>query len=155
MRTLPLISCVLLLFNVPAAAQSGAPADSHQQAAAELVEVLRLEDTIVRSREVMMESMISQNPALGQFRNVFKDFYAKYLRWEDLLPEYVRIYREAYTEAEIRQLIEFYRTPVGRKTVEVQPRLMAESSRITQAMIQPHMPELMRTIQEQMMGGGG
>jgi hypothetical protein len=39
----------------------------------------------------------------------------------------VPIYDKYYTETDIDQLIEFYKSPVGKKMIEVQPQLTQES----------------------------
>ena len=45
------------------------------------------------------------------------------LGWESLKPEYVRIYRESFTEEELKDLTAFYQTPTGRMLIEKQPIL--------------------------------
>ena len=45
------------------------------------------------------------------------------LGWESLKPEYMRIYREAFTEEELKDLTAFYQTPTGRMLVEKTPVL--------------------------------
>ncbi|HEX7049873.1 MAG TPA: DUF2059 domain-containing protein [Longimicrobiales bacterium] len=154
MRTLVLIPAILLATAVSATAQNYVPTDSHDRAAAELVDLLRLDDQTAASIDVMVESMVRQNPAMAQFRDVFVDFFAEYMKWDELYPQYVRLYREAYTEAELRELIAFYKTPVGRKTVEVMPRLMQEGAQIGQQQIAPHLPELQQRIQARIQSGG-
>ncbi len=54
----------------------------------------------------------------------------------------VPVYAELYTHEEIRQLLAFYQSPVGRKTVGLLPRLMARSQRIGQDMAKELQPEL-------------
>ena len=43
--------------------------------------------------------------------------------WDRLVP----IYAKHFTHEEIRQMIAFYQTPLGKKTIEVMPQLMADS----------------------------
>lgn len=143
---------LLLLLHVPVRAQESVD-DSHQAAAAELVDLLKLEENTAASVDVMMETMIAQNPQFEELRDVFEEFFDEYFRWENLRPEYVRLYAEAYTEAEIRELIAFYRTPVGRKSVDLMPMLMQRGAEIGQRQIQPHLGELQRRIMERVGGG--
>lgn len=150
MRTLLAITTVFVLAG-PLRAQEPL-AGSHEQAAAELLELMRMEEMTRASAEMMLETMLAQNPVLEQFRDVFVDFFDEYIRWDDLLPEYVAIYTDAYTEPELRELIAFYRTPVGQKTIDLMPRLMQAGAALGEAQIQPHLPELQRRIQERMVG---
>ena len=41
------------------------------------------------------------------------------------------IYAKYFSQEEIRQMIAFYETPVGRKSIEVMPELMSESMQVT------------------------
>jgi hypothetical protein len=84
---------------------------------------------------------------------VFLDFFREYMTWKDVRPAYIRIYREAYTQSELEELIAFYRTPVGQKTVEITPELMRQGSEMGQRMIEPYLPELQRRIQARVGGG--
>lgn len=143
----------LLLIGAPCRGQEYAPVSGHEGAALELIELLELETINTQSREIMIESMVVQNPVLEQYVDIFEDFFATYGSWDELLPQYAELYREAYTEAELRELITFYQTPVGKKTVQLTPRLMREGAEIGQRQIAPHLPELQRQIQERLKGG--
>jgi hypothetical protein len=48
-------------------------------------------------------------------------------RSDDLLEKMVPLYAERFTEADLDALLAFYKSPIGRKTVEAMPALMQES----------------------------
>ena len=139
-----------LILTAPTGAQE-ADKGERLQAATELIELLKLEEVTTQSIDMMMESMLAQDPALQDFRDVFEDFFDQHFRWDELEPEYVRIYADAYTESELRELIAFYQTPVGRKTVDLMPVLMRQGAAIGERQIQPHLPELQKRIMQRMM----
>ena len=59
-----------------------------------------------------------------------KEVWDEFLRGvtaEGLVDRVVPIYQKYYTEEDVRQLINFYRSSVGRKTVQVQPELLRDS----------------------------
>lgn len=155
MRVVALTSAFLVAAGGPLGAQAYDPADSHEQAVMELIDVMELEAMSAQSAALMLEAMVQQNPMLGQFKDVFEEFFAEHMRWDAMLPEYVRIYRDSYDEAEIRELLAFYRTPVGQKTVELMPRLMHQGAEVGQKLVAPHLPELERRLTERLMGGAG
>ncbi|MGD8319542.1 MAG: DUF2059 domain-containing protein [Gemmatimonadota bacterium] len=144
---------MLLVVTVRGAAQEQPVMTTRQQAAAELVDLLRLEDAARASIEAMAESMASQTPAFAEFGDVFAKFLTEFMSWDDLRPEYIRLYADAYTEDELHELIAFYETPVGRKTVELTPKLVKSGAEIGQRLIQPHLPELQRRIRARIGGG--
>lgn len=153
MRAIRIAVALLLLCTAAASAQEQAAPTSHERAASELIDVLRLEQMTAASITTMTDAMLGQNPMLAPLRDVFIGFFTEFMRWEELRPAYVRLYRESYTESELRELIAFYRTPIGQKTVELMPRLMQQGAEIGQKQLQPHLPELQRRIEARLRGG--
>lgn len=116
----------------PASAQS----PSHEAA----IRVLIDETKAMALGRQMMDQLLAQllplvarlNPQAGQavaeiLRNEFQDVLDE--RMAEFEAFMVRLYAQHFSEAEIGQLIAFYRTPVGRKTIEVMPQLMSEGQR--------------------------
>lgn len=58
----------------------------------------------------------------------------------------VALYTDAFSEAELKELLAFYQTPVGRKVLEQMPQLMAHSAQLTQARLQQAVPEVDRLL---------
>lgn len=155
MRVVALASALFVVAGAPLGAQAYQPADSHERAVMELIEVMELEATNAQSAALMLDAMVQQNPMLAQFKDVFEEFFAEHMRWDAMLPDYVRMYRDAYDDAEIRELLAFYRTPVGQKTVRLMPVLMQQGAEVGQKLVAPHLPELERRLTERLMGGEG
>lgn len=63
-----------------------------------------------------------------------------------LLDRILPIYAAHFTHLEIRQLIEFYETPIGRKTILVMPQVVNESSEAGKAWGESLGPEIERRI---------
>lgn len=169
-RTLAGVSVALLLAG-PAAAQDDPtpvepppveesveepveePAEPSPEAIAAAMDLMTVMDLGAVSRattETMLENMFAQNPALEEYRDVFMTFFDEHLRWEDLRDDYARVYAEVYTPEEMRDLAEFYQTPLGIRLLETTPAVSARSSQIAEAAIQPHLPELQRRLSEAM-----
>jgi uncharacterized protein len=66
--------------------------------------------------------------------------------WEALREQYVEMYANAFTEDELRQMTDFYRTDVGQKLARATPRLMAEGAALGERAIQAHRGELEEMI---------
>jgi hypothetical protein len=62
---------------------------------------------------------------------------------EKLLP----IYDKYFTDDEIKQIIAFYQTPVGKKTIAVLPKIVSESMMAGQQWGQSLQPEINRRIE--------
>lgn len=57
----------------------------------------------------------------------------------------VSIYNKLFTEHEIKKLIAFYESPVGKKAVELAPEIMLETMKV---MAQKYMPDYLEQIQK-------
>lgn len=128
----------------PAAAQGVAP--THRAAVEELFAAIGAEREITAGVEAEIRAAVGRQPAMAEYEGMMLAHARRYLRWADLKEEFIRVYARTYTEAETRQLAAFYRTPVGQKSLRVQPQLGAEVRRITQARLRPHARELSDAI---------
>lgn len=52
--------------------------------------------------------------------------------WDAIGPQMVELYARTFTEDELRDMVAFYKTPSGRKSLEKMPLLMQEGFRISQ-----------------------
>jgi hypothetical protein len=83
--------------------------------------------------EQMIDAMIPQFQQLVP--GIPSSFWSKFkekLNTDDLLYACIPAYNKYYTHEEIKQLIAFYESPLGRKTVEVTPLITGETMLIGQ-----------------------
>ena len=121
----------MLLYGGPAPAQT--PAPDALAAARELVVVMRVADQLKSILPMIMQQM---KPAITQGRpQIEKDYDAvmpillqeMVARSDELINIIAGIYARNFTAAEIRQVRDFYRGPVGQKFVEKLPAITQES----------------------------
>ncbi len=74
--------------------------------------------------DMMMKSLRTNTP---QVPGPFWDEFMRDIHEEELLDKVIPIYAKYYTDDEIKELIAFYETPLGRKIVSVTPMIMRES----------------------------
>jgi len=81
--------------------------------------------------ESSIKPMLSNAFPPGEYREKLIDlFIAKFKsqsNLQQLLDLIVPIYDKYFSDKEIKDLIQYYRTPLGQKTIEVMPKLFAES----------------------------
>ncbi len=116
------------------------------KAAGELVQIMNLQATFNEGKEAMIKAQVQSNPALAQFEDLMRQFMDKYLTWDQVKDQYVNIYADVFTEPELRELIQLYNTPTGKKLLTSMPDIMNRSMQITQKQLQPHLPELQQQI---------
>ena len=120
---------------------------SHKKAAESLLALMGLEKLLSQSVDQMLALQVQQNPALAPYQAQMKTFLNKYMSWASLKDDMAKVYMAEFTEAELNDLIKFYQTPLGKKTVEKMPSLMTKGAEMGQKRMQEHLPELQAAIQ--------
>jgi len=64
-----------------------------------------------------------------------------------LMDGIIPIYEKHFTTSDLREIVAFYRSPIGRKTISVMPAVMQESMVAGQAWGQGLEPEIQRRVQ--------
>jgi uncharacterized protein len=143
-----LMILALVLAAVPAAAQPE-PTPGEVAAVRELLEVSRTRENFIRGMELGLEQG-GMGEITPQIRAVLREFMDEHFRYEEMEPDFIRMYTDAYTEEEIRGLTAFYRTPLGQRLIETLPEISAASQRIVMERLQSVMPQLMQAMMEAM-----
>jgi hypothetical protein len=128
---------------------SGAHADdkSYRATILEFFQVANMESVMQKSMDVMLTSQIRANPQLAPHEAKMRQFFNKYMSWKSLQDDFITIYQKAFTEDEFKQILAFYKTPVGKKTLQELPKLMEQGAQIGANRVQQHLPELRQMIE--------
>jgi hypothetical protein len=121
---------------------------SHKKAVVELLDVLKLKQGMTGGAEAMADAMVQGNPQLQPYRDVLIKWATQTMTWDSMAPELISIYQETFTEAEIRELIAFFKTKTGAKWVMAMPDLMRKGTAIGARVGQAHQDELMQMVNE-------
>ncbi len=134
-----------LLFTLAASASAIADDASHTAAAKELLEVTRaaeIIDQVYDSMEGQFDNMAEQLGITEDQRPIFDRHMERVfqvmreeMNWEKMEPYMVSAYAQVYTEQELRELIEFYQSPLGQKFLAKMPELMNVSMATTQELM--------------------
>jgi hypothetical protein len=152
MRTLSalVLGCALLL-PARAAAQDTArtppPTAGQMAAARELLEVMHLAEVSAVAVKVALDEQIRANPQLEPFRNAMIEWGAEIFAGDEAKTAYATLYAGAFSEADLRQLVAFYRTPLGQRLANSQVTLAAKGAEIGRSLATAHQAELMARLQ--------
>ncbi len=164
--TLALVSAPACKKGAPAAPATPTPAptpNTAAQAAAaqELFKALKLQSSLSDTANAMIDSEIGRNPGLTPYREVMVGWLKKYMTWEAMQPELTKMYTETFTEAELKQMAQFYASPAGQKSLEKLPEMMQRTAMTGARISQPHQDELRAAMEakseelkKQAAGGG-
>ena len=132
-------------------------AQSHRTAAENLLIVMEVDKSLQPLADQVLETQLQHNPQLAPQREVLQKFLTKYLSWASVRQETITAYTHAFTEPELKQLTEFYATPVGKKASEKMPQLAFIAGQLGLRQAQAHQTELRQMLEDQKSkpGGGG
>lgn len=133
------------LFSMHAFA-AGEPSPDRVRSATELLHILHAEKASAMGASVMINAMIQSNPMMEPYRGVMMKWAQKYLSWRRMGPKIARLYANAFSEAQLRDLIRFYKTPTGQKAIRELPELTRQAAMVGEQVARKHIGELSRMI---------
>jgi len=125
---------------------SSADEDSHKKTAEKLLTQIGTDRILAQSIENTLNAQIQQQPSLAPYKEVMLNFFEKHMGFESLKDDLIAIYVEAFTEEELNDIMAFYETPTGRKTLEKLPELSAKGAQLGQSRVQQNIQELQEMI---------
>lgn len=145
-----------------AEAPKGSP--EARKTAEEILETSQVESTIssyLNQFSAMQARQMKRHMESGNFpqerRAKFEELQQRSLEmireelaWEKIKGEIITIYVELFTEEELTQLLEFYKSPVGTKLIGQQPELSRRTLAITEARTMALMPKIEAMAREMM-----
>jgi hypothetical protein len=143
-----MLMLVGLLFSWVLAEAQTPEKGKHYQAAELLLLTMNMKQVIDESLEQMLTLQLKNNPNLQPAEATLKQFFNKYMSWEALREDYIKIYMEEFTEKELKDMISFFKTDTGRKMAAKQTILMMKGAQLGQNKVQEHMSELQEMLQK-------
>ncbi|MGI4836506.1 MAG: DUF2059 domain-containing protein [Janthinobacterium lividum] len=68
--------------------------------------------------------------------------------WPKLKPDMVKLYTDNFTETELKDLVKFYQSPLGKKVLEKMPQVTQQSAQLTQAKLESAVPVVNKLLQD-------
>ena len=136
----------VLLSVLPLVRGADDTSSPHYKAAEQMLTLMDMPNMLQQSTDQMLKLQIQQNPTIAPYESVMKAFLAKYMSWESLKPDMIKLYMDEFTEAELNEMNKFYQTPTGKKMVGKMPALMSRGAQLGTQRVQAHMSELQAAI---------
>lgn len=140
--------------------------NSHRQVANEMLSVLEADkmlDAMYKQLDQFFVTMSREITAKldvpAEKQPMLKEQLSKYmakssaliqeeLTWEKLKPQMIDLYVKVYTESELKELIVFYKSPIGQKLLAKMPQIMQESMKISQSQMASLLPKIQALSKE-------
>lgn len=155
-RPIPVVMAVLTLSFTTAFAQQ----QSHIDAAKELLELMNADQSIDQAYDQMTTQFAGmwdhlglpdeQRPMFDRHMEKMVQIMKEEMSWEKMEPYLLDAYVSVYSEEELREINEFYASPLGQKFVAKMPELIQASMKMSQDMMTKLIPRLREAQQELM-----
>jgi hypothetical protein len=83
-------------------------------------------------------------PVIREFSMAVGEKVSVVLGSREMKVDVASTYAEVFSEEELREILEFYRTPLGKKFLDRMPELMQKSMQMSQDRLKSLMPEIQR-----------
>jgi hypothetical protein len=127
-------------------ASPGADSLSHRQAAERFFEVIGAPQMIDRGSKKVADTLIARSAELRPYREEIDQFVAKYVSWEAIKTAVLEVYTTEFTESELNELTQFYKTETGKKALLKLPGLLDKCDALGKKQVADHLPELLAAI---------
>lgn len=136
--------CILIVL-ISVISLNCAPADQHRLAAKRLVGLVSPTEAMVTGMVTLLEPLIIPKDAsieqIREFRDAIQDYAAEVAEDPELRRRMEELYMEIFSVSEMDQLVAFYSTPLGEKTLSEMPRLFQQGALIGQEVGKKHEDE--------------
>lgn len=112
----------------------------------ELFETAKMSKVYQQTIEKTLEAQIQQHPEIAPLKDTMNKFFDKYMGWESIKKDIAKIYMKNFTDDELKELIAFYKTPIGQKTAALVPIIATEGANIGEQRVEEHKAELTQMI---------
>jgi len=119
-----------------------------EKAAYKLFEALKMKEGIRNALEQALALQIKRQPAMAPYEDIYKEYFRKYTKWEDMKKDLAKLYAQAFDVKELNELTKFYQSKVGQKSLTVMPRLTQLSMLMAQQRIAKHADELKAAVEK-------
>ena len=149
---------VSVLLSLCIASLGYADSQTHRQAAEEVLRLTKVDKMLGPLIDQIQQVQIQQLQQMNLSREAYSaaqrylqrinDLVAREMQWQEIKNDYIKLYTDAFTEQELRQLIQFYSTPLGHKVIEKMPVLMEQSMQLGQKKMMKIKPEIQALSEE-------
>lgn len=95
----------------------------------------------------MFAQRFAQSQAPDAKRPVLDSYQAKAnaaldsaIGWDKLKPDMIKLYTDNFSEAELKDLVKFYQSPLGQKVLQKMPQVTQQSAQLTQSKLESAVP---------------
>jgi hypothetical protein len=142
---------ILFLMVLSVSPMAFAGTSTHRQAAEEVLLLTRSDEILEPFLQQIQQMNLPQEAyeSAQKYIRRINELASQEMQWQRIKGDYINLYVSLFTEPELRELIQFYKSPIGHKLIEKTPVLMQKSMQIGHEKMMRIMPEI-QAISEEM-----
>ena len=148
----PALGLGLALWLGPAAAdepvRTPAPRPEEMMLAYALLEAAGTPNTMEQTLQHSLNAQLQGAPELLPFRSAFESYLRRTISYEAQKEELAKAYLELYTPDEMRELIRFYQTPIGRRKAAADAKIAVSLAEVTRRKMAEQLPQFQQELQK-------
>jgi len=90
----------------------------------------------------------SKQPVLESYQAKANAALDNAIGWNKLKPKMVDLYTQTFTEQELKDLVKFYESPLGKKVLREMPKVTQQSAQLTQQSLEPAVPVVNKLLED-------
>lgn len=148
-----LLSLMLLMAAQMAPTLSHAQDDPQREAAAELLRLISPKEVFVAMFSSVFDARIAELAAGGvdqekisQIKAASVDYAESIASDPDFERRMIDVYVEAFSESELQDMLAFYGTATGKKSLKLMPELVQRGAIVGQDLAKKHEPAFMQAV---------
>jgi hypothetical protein len=156
-----LILVLLIVLSQQAIAGDKPASDESIRELIEITDSRKLYNNMFSQLDSVMEQSMKQAMGTATFTPQRQEIFARMrqkiltivrdeMTWESIEPAVITIYKEAFTEEEVKELLKFYRSKAGQALIGKMPIVMQKSMKMNQDLMQKILPRILE-IQTEVM----
>ncbi len=139
----------LLLLLAVVSAYAGSAPDSRKKALAiAYMEAAGIPSALERSLQAMLAAQKRSMPEFERYRPVLEKYFRRIYGYDALRDDLAVIHLDLYSEAELRELTAFYRTPIGRRKAAADGKISVRVATLMEKRAERLMVGLRRELEE-------
>ena len=107
-----------------------------------LFDAMNLDKVYKFAVENATRNTIAFNPQAKGIEDKIRAYYEKTIGWKSIRDDIAKIYAKYYTLDELKKLTELYKTPLGKKVLDVTPKITVEGQKLLKERLAKHFNEL-------------
>lgn len=121
-----------------------------QRAESEKMVMSMIDDDTVLTPDEKAELKKTIAESTGRLVKRLEEFFTKEINLSGLLEEVaIPIYDKNFTEAELREMVAFFKTPAGQKSIKLAPEMMMASMKAFSEKLVPKLMDFVKSVTEE------